>query len=695
MQSFRPNTIQSLLFFLLAAILPLKGWSANYIVTNKNDLITRMTQAFPGDTVFVANGTYNWGQINFTNTNSNSNSAWIVLKAQSFSNVVFTGNTYIQFSGKRIQIDGFKFANGNAGTNAVISFRSSSSMLADYCRVSNIIIDNYNTTSADTSVENEWIGIFGIRNRVDHCTFINKFNPRATVVVWYAATNYPAPAPSTYHLIDSNYFNGRSYMGINGGETIRVGTSTSSRTDGFNIIEYNLFENCTQTEPEIVSNKSDFNTYRYNTFKNCEGGLTLRHGRYCNVYGNFFIVDNPAVKEAYGIRVIDKGHKIFNNYIEGVNGNSSGGTTQLRAPINLYNGASADTTDAAAASGYFAADSCIVAFNTIVNAKGGSGIVLGGTGGGSIQPKGIIVSNNLVKMSSGSAVYLNSSNTALTFSGVGNIYNAPSGLGITASGWTNATLNFGTRNLGTLTPPANVADAAVNTIEYAQLIQSIDAKGRNRSAIFDVGAEELNISGTAIAFPLDSNRVGAGKPFNQLLPLNLQYFDAVKTGNSVKLNWTAFEDDDVLYYEIQNAADGNTFHTVGLVNAVQKTYYEFVCTNPFSGNNYFRLKVLDKDGNISYSKVRLINFSKTEHTVIVYPNPAKDRLYVSVANLTQTASVQLLLYSATGKLMAQSYHKESDGSLIMPLNSINNGIYFLEVINQNTTISQHKIFVLR
>ena len=36
----------------------------------------------------------------------------------------------------------------------------------------------------------------------------------------------------------------------------------------------------------------------------------------------FFIVNNPAVTNSYGIRIIDKGHRVFNNYIEGVNGNS-------------------------------------------------------------------------------------------------------------------------------------------------------------------------------------------------------------------------------------------------------------------------------------------------------------------------------------------------------------------------------------
>ena len=45
-------------------------------------------------------------------------------------------------------------------------------------------------------------------------------------------------------------------MGGNGGETIRLGVGNNSRTFGYNIVEYNLFEGMTQAEMEIVSNKS-------------------------------------------------------------------------------------------------------------------------------------------------------------------------------------------------------------------------------------------------------------------------------------------------------------------------------------------------------------------------------------------------------------------------------------------------------
>ena len=505
------------IYAILILIFSLAVQQNIYALTTKVNTLTALKTAFtaamPGDSIIILNGTYNWGGIVLTNSNNTSTGAWIVLKAESLSGVMFIGNTYLQFSGTRILVDGFKFANGNSGTNAVMAFRSSSSVLASYSRITNITVDNYN--SIDT-LENEWVAFYGTNNRLDHCNFINKSNPRATVVVWYSTATFPAQSISTYHKIDSNYFSGRSYMGGNGGETIRVGVGNNSRTYGYNIVEYNLFENCIQTEPEIVSNKSAYNTYRYNTFKNCNGGLTLRMGKYCTVYGNFFINNDPTKTASYGIRIIDKGHKVFNNYCEGLLG-SSGSTTSMRTPIVIYNGlfSSADSLNPLILNGaYLPADSAVVAFNTIVNCSGGHGIKLGFTDGGlnTYAPLGVTLANNVIKMSSGQAIYNDPINTSLTYFAEGNVYNAPSGLGITnTTGFKNTTLNFGATSNGILTAPSNVQDSAINTATYTQLIGNIDAQGQTRSTIFDVGCDELNGAGQIMNRPLDTSMVGVGK----------------------------------------------------------------------------------------------------------------------------------------------------------------------------------------
>jgi hypothetical protein len=93
---------------------------------------------------------------------------------------------------------------------------------------------------------------------------------------------------------------------------VRLGCcgATFDYHDTFNVVEHNLFVNCSG-EAEMISMKSSANTFRYNTVRNSAGNISLRAGRHNTVYGNYvFGTGNQG-----GIRMYEDDHKIFNNYI--------------------------------------------------------------------------------------------------------------------------------------------------------------------------------------------------------------------------------------------------------------------------------------------------------------------------------------------------------------------------------------------
>src|SRR5690606_18846970 len=132
-----------------------------------------------------------------------------------------------------------------------------------------------------------------------------------------------------FHSIDSNYFAGRQRLGSNGGETIRVGVSRYSLTASNTNIAYNFFEHV-NGEVEIISLKSGNNQVHHNTFYECEGGLVLRHGSENIIESNVFIGNNKP--NTGGIRVINPGHKVFNNLLVGLAGE------RFRAAFGVLNG---------------------------------------------------------------------------------------------------------------------------------------------------------------------------------------------------------------------------------------------------------------------------------------------------------------------------------------------------------------------
>jgi hypothetical protein len=173
------------------------------------------------------------------------------------------------------------------------------------------------------------------------------------------------------------------------------------------------------------------------------------------------------------------------------------------------------------------ADSALIANNTIVNCAGVAGLKIGNYDAGMAlnQALGTRIANNVIKMNSGQAVFIEPTNTSLTYFAEGNIYNSPSGLGITSTtGFTNNSFSFGTRLNGILTPPTILQDASINSSYYNSIFGNLDAQGQTRSSTFDVGCDEMNGAGNVLYNPLDSNMVGAGKPLiiiqNQTISFN-------------------------------------------------------------------------------------------------------------------------------------------------------------------------------
>jgi len=700
-----PVAYLRLLFALAWLLVAQVLYATSYTVSTSTDLVSKMVNALPGDTITVANGVYSWNLISFVNTHGSATAAPIVLRAQSFKGVVFSGNTRFEFQVTNMIMTGFVFTNGNPLSSAVIKMGKSVTQGSRYCRITNIVIDNYNSdSSAATGVTAEWVGIYGTNNRVDHCTFINKAYGDPVVVVWYDNNTFPQKSTPTYHRIDSNYFKHTAYQGANGGETIRVGVGATCNTDGYNIIEYNLFEDGVQIDPEVISNKSCHNTYRYNTFRNTAGGITLRRGRYCEAYGNFFLRDASSNNNIqYGFRIFEKGHHVFNNYIEGVNSNQGTYGTTL-CPINISNGESpiSDTLTSSAQSNHFPADSCTVAFNTIVGAYGGAGIMIGFIASGSYPypPHGVTIANNLVMMAQGTAVYNASSNTALTYFAEGNVYQAPSGLApsgtiVPTTGFTSQSLVFGARNRGILTPPLLAQDAAVNTAAYAAMMNGLDAQGQTRSAVYDPGADEVNGSGSIISYPLDSTLVGAGKPQQIVLPVHLLSFNAVLVNNAVQVNWQVSEEINCKQYTIEWGTDGVHFSALAVIAARATsgvtTSYDYQHTAPATSNNYYRLKIEDNDGSYRYSAVRQVQLSKNL-SIQVYPNPAQYFITINLNGAVQLPAM-ILLFDGSGRAVRKL--AITANTIHVPLQGLAAGLYHLQVTDGTKNLYNYAFVVNR
>lgn len=142
------------------------------IVENPAALKATIGKAKPGTILLLKDGTWNNAAIQLQGKGTAKSP--ITIMPQTPGGVTFSGQSYIQIGGEYLIIKGFHFKNGYSPKREVISFRINNDVLANNCRLSNIVIENYSQPErfkADT-----WITLYGKNNRIDHSTFVNKLN---------------------------------------------------------------------------------------------------------------------------------------------------------------------------------------------------------------------------------------------------------------------------------------------------------------------------------------------------------------------------------------------------------------------------------------------------------------------------------------------------------------------------------------
>ena len=321
---------KSLVFAALAVLAAGSAAAAETLVRNQEEYREAVERARPGDVIMLANGTWRDFEILFTGNGEPERP--ITLTAETKGQVVISGQSNLRLAGSHLVVSGLVFRDGYTPTSAVISFRRTKGEPANHSRVTETVIDRFN--NPERHEIDFWVLMFGRHNRFDHNHVEGKGNLGVTMAVRLDGEENQR----NHHRIDHNYFGPRPILGSNGGETLRIGTSHYSMSDSLTVVENNVFDRC-NGELEIISNKSGGNVFRGNLFMESRGTLTMRHGNNAVVEDNVFL--GNGVPNTGGIRVINKGHVVRNNYLHGLTGYRFGAAFTVMngvpdSPLNRY-----------------------------------------------------------------------------------------------------------------------------------------------------------------------------------------------------------------------------------------------------------------------------------------------------------------------------------------------------------------------
>ena len=166
------------------------------------------------------------------------------------------------------------------------------------------------------------------------------------------------------------------------------------------------------------------------------------------------------------------------------------------------------------------------------------------------------------------------------------------------------------------------------------------------------------------------------------LPIKIKSFTAhAQTDNSVLLRWTSLFEINSYKYVVQKSSDGRTFSDLGDLQAAGNSphtiNYSFTDRQVMNGGAYYRLKLVDLDGSVDYTKIIYLNNGVASIGALsVFPNPFRSEVQLKGVTASDVNSKNIKIYNAMG---SEVNYRVVGGNSIAIDPSLPRGVYILRL----------------
>jgi len=204
-------------------------------------------------------------------------------------------------------------------------------------------------------------------------------------------------------------------------------------------------------------------------------------------------------------------------------------------------------------------------------------------------------------------------------------------------------------------------------------------------------AFDVNLSDTA---SYGSNRFTIVIRQDPALNVHLLNFAATKTVNGASLVWKTENEQNYTNFTVERSTDnGKNFVVLGGNLSDAASDYSFLDKAPSAVANWYRLKIEDLNGTISYSKTVMLMYANPGSkgiisNISVYPNPTTENINLTIKQTTENTAYSLRVTNNMGSVVKTANLNQSswqsDVSGLLP------GMYFITVLNKgdNTIVGQ-------
>ena len=184
-----------------------------------------------------------------------------------------------------------------------------------------------------------------------------------------------------------------------------------------------------------------------------------------------------------------------------------------------------------------------------------------------------------------------------------------------------------------------------------------------------------------------------------ILPVTLTGIKAYQKNTGINVEWTFTQEIDMDHYEVEKSTTGANFNHGGTVlssgNHSSAITYSWFDTNPNRGANFYRVKMFDKNGQITYSQIVKVVIG-IGTSISIYPNPVTNGSLSLQFNDQPKGSYDIRVLNSVGQIVFKTMINHNGGSatqtMQLPL-SLSMGMYNLEVISPDGTINVERMIV--
>lgn len=217
------------------------------------------------------------------------------------------------------------------------------------------------------------------------------------------------------------------------------------------------------------------------------------------------------------------------------------------------------------------------------------------------------------------------------------------------------------------------------TIAYRAILPSVALNPQNGFNVNVIPPAYTNASNASGDDNVSSYTYG---PAATTLPVKLAYYNATVNNCVSSISWKSVTEENFKQYEVEYSTDGIRFQTINTTGSKGDNFTYTIKHNAAQGKAYYRLKMVDIDDKVEYSRTVVLDVQCSKSTVSVFPVPAREFLNVNITGADNKGTLATLIGTSGQVVLTRNLQ---NGTNQLDVSRFASGIYNLRLVNNNGT----------